>query len=169
MCYYSLVAVDLWGGLKLMVQESKFEFAEDLEYEEAEVQPQNKLVRNIRIHSLNKKMHAEKLVEKENAAKGTPIGAAKRPVPARFPSSQHNKPASPRFMKTEIGFKRLGLTKAQPTYEYLLDLPDRLELSSLQIRLNDNIAKNIEKARMAGELLSRWSEYQKKLFEVLIE
>jgi hypothetical protein len=51
-------------------------------------------------------------------------------------------------------------------YEYLLELPDKLELSSLQIRLNDNIAKNVEKARMVGELLARWMDYHKKLFEI---
>lgn len=129
------------------------------------MQPQNKLARNIRIHSLNKKMQAERLQEKENGVKGQPAAiVVKRPP--RFPSSHHRGKESPRFMKTEIGFKRLGLTKAQPTYEYLLELPDKLELAGLQIRLNDSAAKNIERARVLGELLGRWVDYQKKIFEV---
>lgn len=146
------MAADLWDCIKLGIGDQKLGDLHDLDFDAQEPA----VHRSIRVHSVSKK-----------ALESTPGPRLVMEPPRRFPScaKKEGLPSPKPLMRTTLGFKRLGLPRQQNNYEHLLELPDKLELSELQIRLSEGIGRNLERARQLGDLLGRWADYQKKLAE----
>ena len=157
--------------MKLQIVADKYNYMDDnLDFEDAETreaqqQPETetKMLRNIRIHSLNKRVQQSPLKNPHP-----------NPTQQRFPSTFKNrlppKQSNLKFMKTEMGFKRPGLgSKAAVSYDYLLELPDNLELALLSFNSHgkESMQKMLEREALIGQMVGRWLEFQKKILETI--